>query len=451
MSSIEILKPFLDGGIQSTNFFNGRLLTAEDLSLDRAVNRLQQQQLGQAIGDGVVSGLQVKLAATSQTSNPTITVSAGLALNRKGQTLSLSSDVDVVLVSQQGPTASAADAGMFQVCSAPAATPAFTGYGAYILALSSASGFAGQAPVNGIPPGNTTMAQCGSKYIVEGVKFGLVQLDINTLPNISDATRATLKQLMNQGDPASLSLLRNLLAHLCFGTEERAGFVSDPFGLANGVSPYATSGALDTLRSLGRLTDCDVPLALLYWTTSGVRFVDMGSVRRRPVSGPPSQYWPFVPAGGYPSIGEVVSVQFQEHLASLLQPGRLPTALRAIDYFRYFPAVGAIPFANTSSASGFDYLQFFQGVTYRDPVYIEGAKFEHLIRDSLSYRPVDLSSHEMLWLYLVRENMQTIAENTFNPPQAYILFASGHIPYLGDARFDLGHWEYSNFSSLADH
>src|SRR5205823_1502702 len=180
------------------------------------------------------------------------------------------------------------------------------------------------------------------------------------------------------------------------GTEDRAGFARDPLKqvVAGSPYPYTTFGALDALRAQGKLTDCDVPLALLYWTRDGIQFVDMGSVRRRPVSNPPSQYWPLVLGGGYPLIGEAISVQFQEHLSSLSSVQSQPTSIKVVDYFRYLPAVGIIPFANTSSASGFDYLQFFQGVTYRDPVYIEGAKVEHLIRDSLSYRPVDLNSKE---------------------------------------------------------
>ena len=57
----------------------------------------------------------------------------------------------------------------------------------------------------------------------------------------------------------------------------------------------------------------------------------------------------------------------------------------------------------------------------------------------------------MAWLYLVRENIQTIAENPFNALQAYMIFTSGHIPYQGDARYDLARWGYSNFSSVLAH
>ncbi len=31
-------------------------------------------------------------------------------------------------------------------------------------------------------------------------------------------------------------------------------------------------------------------------------------------------------------------------------------------------------------------------------------------------------------------------------PQAYLVFTCGHVPYRGDARFDLAYWGYANFA-----
>lgn len=448
--STALQTPFLTGGARSINFFNGRLLTAEDLSTERDINHAQHQQLGQTIGSGIVDGLQVQLSTTTagNTSTSIVTVTKGLALNRKGQALSLPYDLDVVLVLPKAP--STAEAGIFQVCEAPTAQPAFTGNGPYILVLSPASGFEERAPMNGWLPDDQTTADCGSRYVVEGVQFGWIKLDISGLTKVSNDTRADLNQLMTKNDRASLSKLRNRLAHLCFGTEELSSYFSDPFGQVNGKTSDA--GALADLRAQQKLSDCDVPLALLYWKTSGIQFVDMGSVRRRPLPGPPSQSWPLTMAGGYTALGEAISLQFQEHIAWLMQRHGLPASLKAIDYFRYLPAAGILPFADldVSVSTDFehllDYLPFFQKMTCRKPVYMEGTKVEHLIRDSLSYRPIDLDEQEMLWLYLVRENMQPIVERKFKSPQAYLLFTCGHIPYQGDARYDLARWNYSNYS-----
>jgi hypothetical protein len=52
-----LLESILDQGIRNTNFFNGRILTADDLRTEQDANRQQHEQLGQAIGAGIVNGL----------------------------------------------------------------------------------------------------------------------------------------------------------------------------------------------------------------------------------------------------------------------------------------------------------------------------------------------------------------------------------------------------------
>jgi hypothetical protein len=79
-------------------------------------------------------------------------------------------------------------------------------------------------------------------------------------------------------------------------------------------------------------------------------------------------------------------------------------------------------------------------------VFIEGAKVEAILRQSLSFKPVNLASGEMIWLYKIRENTQAIDEGsspTFTP---YMLFSTGYVPFIGDAQYDLSRWNYSNYS-----
>ena len=69
--------------------------------------------------------------------------------------------------------------------------------------------------------------------------------------------------------------LQNAVAYQCFGIDHLADFATDPF--ATSTEPQTL---LDQIRGTD-LTDCDVPLAILYWTaTEGVQFVDMWAVRR---------------------------------------------------------------------------------------------------------------------------------------------------------------------------
>lgn len=446
--STQLLEPILKGGIQNTHFFNGRLLTAEALQTEQKANRQQHQQLGQAMGEGVVYGLQVeKLSGASSppgTADSLVRVSMGLALNRKGQALFLPKDTDVSLVHEKASTDD--KAGLFTDCK-PCSTVVATGVSAYILALAPASGFKERAPMSGLD-GNGKITGCGSRYAVEGVRFRLVRLDVNSLSGVSDATRNQLKELMTKSDPASLSKLRNWLAHLCFGTEELAGFPQDPFRRVNNESAYTTYGALDALRSLNSLTDCDVPLALIYWTTNGIQFVDMWSVRRKSIPKPSSAMWPLHVSERQLAEAESVLMQFQEQVEDLLQPTPsqiAQTLIEAAAYFRYLPPAGILPIATPRLSRGLSYQKFFMGRTYRQPVYVEGAQVEPLLRHSLSYPAIDLNSQEMVWLYKVRENRESIANATATPPQAYMIFASGHVPFYGEARFDVARWDYSNY------
>ena len=77
----QLLEPILTNGIRQTNFFNGRLLTATDLRDQQAANRRQHEQLGRALGAGIVSGLDV-VADNGLPNAPTVRVGKGLAVNR---------------------------------------------------------------------------------------------------------------------------------------------------------------------------------------------------------------------------------------------------------------------------------------------------------------------------------------------------------------------------------
>jgi hypothetical protein len=288
---------------------------------------------------------------------------------------------------------------------------------------------------------------CGSRYAVEGIKFRLEELKITELTGLSQATRDALLELMTKSDIASLSKLRNWLAHLCFGTEELIGFLRDPFARTSGRSP-STYGAIDALRSKGQLTDCDVPLALLYWIPSGVQFLDMWSVRRRPIV-PSIDLRPFAPRSDYPHIALAMIMQFQQHIDDLVRqggPAGILSAIRATNFFRYLPPCGAFPIVVPGKPAGFVLVILLNGLAYRDPVYIEGAVLEPLLREALSYPPLDLHSDEFFWLYQVRDNAEAIASNTADP--VCTVFAGGHLSYRGDARFNLARWDYSNIASL---
>jgi hypothetical protein len=445
-----LTEAILDAGIQNTNYFNGRILNAGDLQTDQDANRQQHEQLALSIGAGVVHGLWVELVSAGSGTNASIlSVTRGLAFNANGQAVALPLDVQVALTRVTTPLP--VDAGLFADCAPPTVTTVPLQAGVYILVAAPASGYSGQAPMYSFGDVNTATG-CGSRYAVEGIRFCLVQLDITKLTRLSQATQTAITApntgLIYQTDTASLSKLRNWLAHICFGTEEVAGLVADPFARINNQSPYLTYGAIDALIASADLTACDVPLALLYWTSQGVQFLDRWSVRRQMVPPSLTTTWPLPLSRRRRAEAEAVFLQFEEQVAAIFGPGlsdAAVAALQASSYFRYLPAAAPIP-TNGSGARGFAIQQFLNSVTYRQPFFIEGAKLHSILNRSLAYAPIDLTSGELIWTYLLRQNIQGIDNATGAKPQQYLILTTGHMPFEGEARFDLNHWNYANFS-----
>jgi hypothetical protein len=414
----------LTDGIRNNYFFNGRLLSAEDLREEQVANSEARRRLGLAIGEGVASGLYVSEAGDgiSTRSAPVVTVTSGLAINRRGSMLVLNEATDVSLVRPTPPGAIPTASTTFKDCEPLQSSVYVAGEGVYLLTIGPSSGKEGRAPVSGLSNSNGT---CNSHYTIEGVQFRLIQLDF---------TAAEL---------SARALLRNLVAYKCFGVTDLQKFVTNPFGPL--IKEY---GLLDGLRST-RLTDCEVPLAVLYWTAArGINFIDMWSVRRRLIDPATNAAWRIVTGERRLAEAEAMLLQFEDELKGLRFSGGAPQTIIAREHFKYVPPVGIIPIHRGGAPAGFDYEQFFQNVTYREPVFIEGAKVEPLFRNSLSCKPIDLTSGEAIWLYKVRENRQTIDGGGTNLPQPYMIFASGYVPFIGDAQFDLSRWDYSNYSKF---
>jgi hypothetical protein len=420
--AVDLLTPVPSDRTRSINFFNGRLLTGEDLTTEQKTNRVAHGLLGQAIGDGVVYGLQVSESAQSSTpQSPVLAVTQGLAINKVGTSLLLDTDTEVALV--RPATATNGTAAIFQDCTPTQVGPYIAGAGVYLLTIGPATAPQGLAEVSGV---STAKAPCNSKYNVQGVQFRLIPIDLT------------------QAELTDTNHLRNLVAYKCFGVADFSSFASDPFG-----TPLTSYGLLDQLRSNQVVTDCDVPLAVLYWTaTLGLVFVDMWAVRRPVFPQAATETW--APLAGRRRMAEGLAMflQFQAQVNDMVEfgvGGGPLTSVVVMDYFRYLPAAGLLPLVGAGSLGGFDYAQFFSNRTYRAPVFIEGAKLEQLICSSLLFPPVDLKSGEMIWLYWIRENIQAINRSIFNQPQPYMTFTNGQVPFEGEPRYDLNYWNYANY------
>ena len=458
LSRIKLSETFLTQGIQDTHFFNGRLLTAGDLETMQEASRKRDVQLGQAAGAGVVSGLEVKLVADgSDGKPPVLAVSCGLAFNRLGQAVALPVDTEVSLAKEK--PVSAQDQSLFEACQPPVTGgKPLPGKGAYLFVVRPALGLSGLAPRRGF--GQAAKVEgCDRALLQDGVQFRLVPFDINKLDKLSSDTRTKLTTLLTDvGKSGSAGLaaqnkLRNWLAHACFGTEELSAWPVDPFpgekddflGPAQGSS-YLAYGLLDQLERQALSDDCDIPLALVCWTTGGVKWVDMWSVRRRLTSAPNARRFPLLTSDRRAAETEAMMQQFQEQLQDMLREfGLNLVAGHASDHFKYLPPAGFLPISGDVLHKGFNYDAFFAGMAVRNPIFIEGAQLRSLFQEAVYYPPLDTSGSVVVWLYVVRENAQALLSSP-QRPQGYMVFASGHMPYRGEARYDVHHWDFGNFS-----
>ncbi|HLK69141.1 MAG TPA: hypothetical protein VKU19_37165 [Bryobacteraceae bacterium] len=420
MATNNLFTPILNDRTRSVNFFNGRLLTGEDLTSEQKANRVAHALLGQAVGSGVVYGLTVSESTQlSSVQTPVVTIRKGLAINPNGAALLLDNDTDISLVR---PASSASSSSIFQECTPIQPGVYIAGAGVYLLVMGPASASQGLAEVSGI---NTGSAPCNSKYRADGVQFRLVPVDL-TLTELGDVNH-----------------LRNLVAYKCFGGDDWAADVTDPFGTHTGGH-----GLIDQMRAAGSITGCEVPLAVMYWTaTGGLLFIDLWSVRRSLTRSGPDDSSP-IPAVGKPqSEGRARFRQFQEQLAAMRTALAAPQSVTVTDYFRYLPPMGLLPLTGTAQGVGFGYQEFFAGQTTRGPFFINESRVRWALETFVEFPPIDLNTKELIWLYLIPSNAQQ--GNTPGGPLPYLIFAGGQVPYQGNSRYDVSHWNYSNYSLVA--
>ena len=418
-NATNLLTPVLNDRTRSINFFNGRLLTGEDLTAEQKANRAAHALLGQAAGSGVAYGLTVSESPLlSSIPSPVVTITPGLAVNPNGGILLLDAPANVSLVRPD--TTAAGTPATFQECTPIQPGVYIAGAGVYLLTIGPASANQGLAEVSGV---STAAAACNSRYKADGVQFRLVQIDLS-LAEVSDVNR-----------------LRNLVAYKCFGVADWAADVTDPFS-----TPRPGHGLIDQLRAAGTVTGCEVPLATLFWTaTGGLVFIDLWSVRRALLSKDLLDL--FAPGAGArrASEGLAMFLQFERHLKDLLTPATGPT-LMANQFFRYLPPVGIVPIGGIGASQGIAQQTFFTGITFRRPQFMEGARLGDLVREAFLYPPVDVTDKVMVWLYWVRENMQALNSGAANVPNGYIVFASGQVPNFGYPHFDVNRWSYSTYA-----
>jgi hypothetical protein len=418
MSNAELANPIFDQGIRSVNFFNGRLLSAEDLSREQAAGRESRRRFAQAIGDGVAYGFEVERAAGSGT-KAVVTIQPGLAINRKGDVLQLPVPVNLSLVRPEtGGPASGGNAS-FDACTPFQSGVYVTGAGVYLLTVSPAQGREGRATVSGL---QNAAAGCNTKYLVDGVQFRLIQLDF-TAAELGDSLR-----------------LRNLVAFRCFGVTTALAGLADPFG-----PPLDQYGLLDELRP-NRLTDCSVPLAVVLWTAeAGLGFIDLWSVRRKPTQNRVLSDWPSLVSERRSSEAEAMLLQFEDHIQDLRVSETSPASLVANRRFGYLPAAGLLPVATRAAPSGFNPIVFFGERSPSKIAIMESDSLRDLLHESFYHEPIGLGASEPIQLYAIWENLRAFEAGATIQPA--VVFAKHTLRYRGVSKFGRASWSLDRFTS----
>jgi hypothetical protein len=405
----DLFTPILNDRTRSVRFFNGRLLSGEAMTDEQSGQRAARALLAQAVGEGIAQGFEIKESVGSSTTlAPVLAVGAGVAINRRGEILLLAADTEVKLV--RPAHQAAAPASVFQTCTPPTQGVYVADSGVYLLTVCSLGAANGLAEVSGL---GGIQAGCNAKYIVDAVQFRLLELPV---------------------DPATLNdaRARNLIAYQCFGVDHLLDFATNPFGTAG--EPRTL---LDDARGTKQLTDCDVPLGLMYWTaTGGIQFLDMWSVRRRVTRRTAASQ---ALSDTRIAAAEAMVLQFQEQLAGTVLSEE--ASMQASARFRYLPPAGFVP-VKKGALAGFTVDAFFRDVPHRQPEYVDAAAVTSLMREAVEHPPIDLQSKQAVWLYAAWQNATAAAT-------AYVIFASPYTRYRAAARFDVARWNDSNYSNCS--
>jgi hypothetical protein len=126
--------------------------------------------------------------------------------------------------------------------------------------------------------------------------------------------------------------------------------------------------------------------------------------------------------------------------------GRAP-GLVAGEELTHLPPAGLVPLATAERPGGFDRESFLAGVVRHREAWVEGARLGAILEAALAYPPIDLdrAPGEAVWRYLVRSDATPKQAGDALRPD-YLLFVTGHLPYAGNARWDLAHWDQANYA-----
>jgi hypothetical protein len=332
------------------NYFDGRFLTAADLTADQTYFLSRQADLARSSGFGVIEGLQVSLATgtkeSASDSASTVSITAGYGLTPGGELVSIPADLDVSLADLAGAQKLNAAFGLATIPSEPLRSAT----GLFVLGLRPVEYT--DSPIASYPtsPG-------GDRKVQDGF--------------IREATAVTLIPFIDVGN-GGIEQGRSQVAHDIF---------------VKGTNQIALPGVL--------------PVAMVHLSRGVVDWVDVWLVRRE-IGSDARQ---ILALGGVSrALREAHAQQYAEHLKLILEQRRTNNRglnFSAAEHFSVLPPVGQLPKeaiqSNTSTDSNdpnalarFTQV-FFPPEIEVDLSIIPDDELAAVVEDSLLLPPIDLT------------------------------------------------------------
>lgn len=321
-------------------YFDGRFLTAADLSADQDYIRARQSDLAQAIGVGVVRGLMVSIEPGATAASPTIDIEPGAGITPAGDlvTLDVRKTIKLEAIGEQANL----DVQLGVKLLPTAATRNRTGL--FVLALRPM-----EFTANPVPAYPTSLD--GSRSVHDG--------------DIIEATAITLIPYPDRSGSESADAKHARVAREIFFDGLRAGVLQQA-----------------------------LPLAMVYLESGALRWLDVYMVRRE--VGAENT----LSAGLNQRPRELLEAWLKQHLdhyasipSSVIQRG-----FPATRYFEALPPVGWIPAANLSvdanDPQGTLVQSFFPPLVDCEFTFVPADEIPVLVNESLALPPIDLQGDE---------------------------------------------------------
>ena len=324
----------VDSSRRRPYYFDGRLLTAADLTADQDYHRARQADLARAIGGGIVRGLTVRLGREAGSNAPTLVIDAGLGLTPGGDIVQVPGTLELPVSRLNQTTELDLQMGIQRVQGAGRLT------GLYVLALRPIAFHAN--PVASYPTTLDGARSVRAGDLIEGTVVTLVPVPDRSGSENADAKRARV-------------------AREVFVDRQRPGVPEDA-----------------------------LPLAMLALDGGALKWLDMHMVRRE--VGAEST----LAAGLAPRPRALLEAWFEQHLDAVddIDDDTQRAGFTAASRFEALPPVGPLPASTVRFGDVLGTAAFLQ--SYFPPqvdcefAFIPSDELAALVQESLALPPIDL-------------------------------------------------------------